>query len=412
MIAEEPQEIEVMNKRKQMQINRNSATRTDIYEGSLKKLLLFCEREEWRGYDPYDGLNSKIFQALPVKDKYSRLACIQLLKRSPLNLRKLFLIGKGLNPKGLGLFASGYSKLYERSGVEQYRSRVVFLLDLLEKLSLKKYRGYCWGYDFDWQSAVFFIPQGTPNLVCTSFIVNAFLDGYEALKNKRYIQIARSSCDFILRDLNVTRRNEAICFSYSPLDNAEIHNANLLAAALLARVYSLTGEQKLLEFATNAVRFSVKYQNEDGSWYYGNLLSQRWIDNFHTGFNLVALKDYIDFSESRHFRSALEKGFRYYKENFFLKDGRPKYYHDQIYPIDIHSVAQSIVTLAKLEDSREDDISEASRTAQWGIENMQDERGFFYYQKHKCFTNKIPYIRWSQAWMFYALALLLSSEGG
>jgi len=41
----------------------------DIYEDSLKKLLLFCQRENWRGFDPYNGLNSKVFQVLPAKIK-------------------------------------------------------------------------------------------------------------------------------------------------------------------------------------------------------------------------------------------------------------------------------------------------------------------------------------------------------
>lgn len=141
----------------------------------------------------------------------------------------------------------------------------------------------------------------------------------------------------------------------------------------------------------------------------GNLVSQRWIDNFHTGFNLVALKEYIDFSESRYFCNTLEKGFGYYKENFFLKDGTPKYYHDNIYPIDIHSVTQSIVTFVKLKDLSRGNINQALKIAQWGIENMQDKRGFFYFQKHKYFTNKIPYIRWSEAWMAYALSILIQA---
>jgi len=123
------------------------------------------------------------------------------------------------------------------------------------------------------------------------------------------------------------------------------------------------------------------------------------------------LKEYIGFSESRYFYDALEEGFRYYKENFFLEDGIPKYYHNKIYPIDIHSVAQSIVTFVKLRDLSRGNISQALKVVQWGIENMQDKRGFFYFQKDKYYTNKILYVRWSQAWMAYALALLLSAIG-
>ena len=32
---------------------------------SFKKLKLYCEAEGFKGWDPYDGLNSKVFQALP-----------------------------------------------------------------------------------------------------------------------------------------------------------------------------------------------------------------------------------------------------------------------------------------------------------------------------------------------------------
>ena len=39
-----------------------------------------------------------------------------------------------------------------------------------------------------------------------------------------------------------------------------------------------------------------------------------------------------------------------------------------------------------------------------------DERGFFYYQKRRFYTVKKPYMRWSQAWMLYALARLLEAK--
>jgi hypothetical protein len=38
---------------------------------------------------------------------------------------------------------------------------------------------------------------------------------------------------------------------------------------------------------------------------------------------------------------------------------------------------------------------------------MQDKEGYFYYQKRKYFTNKISYMRWTQAWMFFALTIYL-----
>lgn len=58
------------------------------------------------GWDPYDGLNSKLFHAIPFLDKipFCRLVMIQTFKRNPFNLRRLALVPKQHNAKGIGLF--------------------------------------------------------------------------------------------------------------------------------------------------------------------------------------------------------------------------------------------------------------------------------------------------------------------
>jgi len=40
---------------------------------------------------------------------------------------------------------------------------------------------------------------------------------------------------------------------------------------------------------------------------------------------------------------------------------------------------------------------------------MQSKNGYFFYQKKRFFKNKISYMRWSQAWMLYALAIFAQS---
>jgi uncharacterized protein YyaL (SSP411 family) len=44
-----------------------------------------------------------------------------------------------------------------------------------------------------------------------------------------------------------------------------------------------------------------------------------------------------------------------------------------------------------------------NRIVNWMNKNLWSGNGYFYFQKNKLFTNKIPYIRWSQAWAFHAL---------
>ncbi|UCG93705.1 MAG: delta-aminolevulinic acid dehydratase, partial [Candidatus Aerophobus sp.] len=212
------------------------------------------EAEQFKGYDPYDALNSKILRVLSFSNRWLRIAFTQGLKKFPLNLRPLLLIEKGYNPKGLGLFLTGYLKLYSLYRTKEYLQKINYIISLLEEFKCNGYSGHCWGYNFDWQSEIRLTPKGTPTIVNTSFIAHAFLDAYELFSEERFLGIARSACEFILHDLHITRSGDSVCFSYSPIGRSRIHNANILGAGLLARVYSITREEKLLEYAQKAVK--------------------------------------------------------------------------------------------------------------------------------------------------------------
>ena len=110
------------------------------------------------------------------------------------------------------------------------------------------------------------------------------------------------------------------------------------------------------------------------------------------------------------FRSSLERGFSYWKSHFFLAEGWPKYYDDNPYPADAHAAASAIVTLVECRELDETSLSLAQDVARWTIQNLRDERGFFYYQRRRFYTIRKPYMRWTQGWMLYALARLLEAE--
>src|SRR5207253_4764970 len=81
-------------------------------EATILKLLAYCRANDWAGYDPYDALNSRLFEALPFLDsRVPRLVLTQALKRSPVNIRRLLLIPKVQNPKAVALFLSALLKL-------------------------------------------------------------------------------------------------------------------------------------------------------------------------------------------------------------------------------------------------------------------------------------------------------------
>ena len=107
---------------------------------------------------------------------------------------------------------------------------------------------------------------------------------------------------------------------------------------------------------------------------------------------------------------ALESGYQYWTKSFFLADGWPKYYHDNPYPADAHAGASAIITLLELEDRDPQASMLAETVARWTIRNLRDPRGYFYYQRRRFYTVRKPYIRWSQAWMLYALSLALEAQ--
>lgn len=384
----------------------------------ISKLKSYCEAEQFKGWDPYDGLNSKVFQALPfLKDSaLCRLAVIQGFKRSPVNWRRIAMVPKEHNAKSIGLFLQGYCNLYKAvcNDVELgnvlgtqdlLRDRINELAELLITLQSEGYSGACWGYNFDWQARrLFLFPKYTPTIVATCFCATALMDAYEVTQNKRYLDIALTSADFVIKDLHRTEFKDGFLFSYSPLQgNDTVFNASLLGSKLLAYCYHYTGNEEYKRHAEASVKACCNAQNEDGSWVYGMLPVQSWIDSFHTGYNLDALIAYEEMTGDISYHRNVERGFEFYINNFFESDGCPKYYHDRKYPIDIHCPGQLFVTLARLHKYDQNQLL-AENVLSWTIEHMQDKKGYFYYQLKPGLNSKIPYMRWSNAFMFNALS--------
>ena len=376
---------------------------------SFAALHTWCELQDFKGWDPYDGLNSKLFKAIPFvsRNRIARLAWIQLFKKSPINLRPLTGVGKEYNPKALGLFISGFCNLYRKSGNDHYLEKIEFFSKELITMKSPSRSGSCWGYNFDWQARAFYQPRFTPTVVATTFIGCALLDAYNIIKDEGLLRNARSACDFILKDLNRTydaRGNFA--FSYSPLDKSVVFNASLLGSRLLSRVYSYTSEPELSAAAKKSVQYCCDHQHEDGSWSYGKQHFHQWIDNFHTGYNIECISDYAKYTGDRTFDENLSEGLKFYLKTFFTNEGIPKYYSTSIYPVDIHSTAQLVVTLCKT-NNFDEHLNLIRRVMNWTINNMQSEKGYFYFQINRYFSSRIPYMRWAQAWMFYALSMYM-----
>ncbi len=375
------------------------AIRKEVWQ-CIEEMLAYIESEDYAGYDPYDALNSPLLRWLGANSKWVRVGVTQLVRRSPVNLRPLLGIRKGHNPKGIGLFLWGYTRLYALTKEPRYLERVDYLLGLLEKLQSPGHAGTCWGYNFDWQSRTFLRPKGTPTIVNSSFIGHALLDCYEQTGRQRALELATPIKDFILGDLHRTSLNGTFCFSYTPVDTEAVHNANLLGASILARLARYCDDERLAPAITASVGYSMRHQRQDGSWVYAETDIQGWVDSFHTGFNLQAIRYILEAGFAAEHRAAYRRGVEFYAGNFFLADGTPKYYHDRTYPLDIHSAAQAVCFFAT-EGTEYRDLTE--KIVVWMLRHMYSDRGYFYSRRGKWLTSRIPYMRWSQAWAFHSL---------
>lgn len=377
------------------------------------RLLAYCRANEWAGYDPYDALNSPVFRLLPFLDfPVPRIVLTQVMKRSPWNFRPLLRVPPAQNPKALGLFLAALLKL-SRLGLLGPEDLVGTVAERIVALRANDTPYWCWGYSFPWQTRTILVPRGAPNLVCTAFVANALLDLYETGGDARFLPMAVSAAEYLSNELYWTEGDSVAGFSY-PLasSRAKVHNANFLGAALLCRVSRLTRETKFLGPALNAARYSASRQREDGSWDYGEMPTQRWIDNFHTGYNLCALKSIGRSTGSTEFDPHIRRGLEFYRRHFFREDGAPRYFHDRTYPIDAHCVAQSIITLLELKDLDAGNAPLARRVFDWAMTRLWDQQGFFYYRVTPWHTIRTPYMRWVQAWMLLALACLLEHHDG
>src|SRR5215467_13966622 len=376
---------------------------------SLNLLQNWVEVRDYKGYDPGDGLTSWL-RPLTFGNLFAERVLQQLIWKSPWNVRPLVGVKPLDSTKGRGFMAWCYLLRFKATGATAFRDKAIACLNWLMANKSPKYPEYCWGNHFDFTSRGGRIPTQEPTIVWSSLIGQAFLEGFEQFGDEKYLAVAQSTSDWILK-LPREHTPAGHCLSYHGRFQSSIHNSNLLGAALLARTWKHTARAEFLEVAHEAVRYSCHRQLPDGRWWYGEEPKYHWIDNFHTGYNLDSIKRYIEATGDDSFESNLREGYRYFVRTFFESSGCPRYYHNKTYPIDIQCAAQAIDTLSFFSDEYPENLALAAKVAKWTITHLQDASGYFYYRKYPFVTSRTPYFHWGQATMFKALAhLLLKSE--
>ncbi len=391
--------------------------KTDLRQIANDVLQWAIERD-FKGTDPYDGLNSRLLAPILKKSRFLSLITIQVVKRCPVNLRPLLRVPPGRNPKGLALFLSGLGEEEGRRGNEHIAKRLeqmilslvskpdgspVFSADRrirtdITKDEAEQARVFAWGYNFPWQSRAFLQPAWYPTVVCSSFILDALRDS----QSEFYPIVARNLARFTSDSLNIHRDDKGICFSYSPRDNTRVYNASLFAAKILVQAASFEEEtikENYNELAQKACDYVAASQREDGSWVYGEAEHWQWVDNLHTGFVLETMQYIAEALATDRFSKTIEKGKEYYRENLFTKEGDARYFNNALYPLDPHSYAQGAITMMKLNEP-----NFAKMVLTKAVQQLWDSRRKGFIKKNSKYSkDRLIHLRWNQGWMFKAL---------
>jgi rhamnogalacturonyl hydrolase YesR len=383
-----------------------------LVENSVARLDNWITRNGWAGYDPYDLKQHPILMISKPKSigRALRAGFLVLDILFPIILRRVLGIPREVNAKAMGLFSAGYQILYEATGEERYLNKAEEALTWLEENPSQGYAGLCWGQPFAWQSRVY-IPENTPSSVVSAIAGDAFWRFYRMTDQDSYLDKCRSICEVFLSDLNIDEfQNGGICFSKTTVDRFHTHNGNLFVADFLLRVGRALHRKDYIETAWKAVAYTLSEQNDDGSLcYWGrDQADQCIIDHYHSGFEIRCLYSIWKTTDDMNVYEALRKYYRFYCEKLFTSSGIPKIRPNSLYPVNIHACAEAILCQSILAPDFPEAQVYLQKCVPWIVNTMQHPDGWFIYMIRKLgwlrWKQKIPYIRWGQAWMLRALA--------
>jgi hypothetical protein len=348
-----------------------------------------AEAMDWRGPDPYDGLWAR--WAAPLRGgRRRRQAIIQLHARSPVDVRRIYRRSHPRLSKGIALFASVEDRLARvgtDTGVSPGRhARLLHLLDMDRAAGPD-----AWGYPFDTQTRWSFYPANTPNLIATTYVAEALLEGGE-----RYLDRARGAAQWALSALFSTRRR---MFAYHPNATAEIHNANILGARLVHR--ALPEDAGAADTVRAAVERTLEAQQPDGSWPYGDGPGLEFIDSFHTGYVLDRLWSLR--TVDRAVEDAVRRGAAYYATRFFGPHGEPRLWGDARRVVDAHAAGTALTALTPLVVGGLVDPALHARVTAYCLDRML-RAGRAICRRYGAVRTTVRYLRWCDGHLALGLA--------
>jgi hypothetical protein len=385
-----------------------------LFSESFKKLEKYVSKEKYTGWDPYDVLSSKRLPQKIKENKFIAFLLTQVIKYSPINFRNILGVEKRKSNKGLSIISRAYYLASDVFGEEYYKRKGS---EVLQEL-LKRTEENCSSHEF-YYGYKFKIGPGITDIICLSETTKTLILVYKFEKDQRFLKSAHKKIEYIFNNLYVDEDDCGYIKYTKDEEGRIVFNVSALVLETLSEFLKLHVEEryKYEEVIEKLTKFLLKHQRSNGAWPYSYYISMKryyWQLDFHQGFiidSLNAIFPYLKEGLRERVRRSIEMGINFYMNKQFTKEGVSYYRYPLKYPVDIHNQAQGIITFSKLYlSTKNKNFSEfACKIARWTVKNMQSPEGYFYTHKWPLFLNKIPYMRWGQAWMMLALATLLGA---
>lgn len=378
----------------------------DFIQGRIEKLDSILKDSDYKGYDPFDVLNSPFFSFLPEVFYYPNLILSKFGSRIATDsVRKLLRVPKIEDPKTYSCAYFGYKILGEK-----YRKDASIVLERLVKMGNYSNKKLSWGYDYTWPTLYDGTNRkGSSTLVPASFSIFSLIFEILTGDSTNYSNKIQEAINFYENGHSCQNKNGKF-LGYFINSTINTHNANLLGCTALSLCAKFKGNDKLFDIAVEATNTTLKSVQSDGFLSYNDHKTGNWTDSFHHLYViscLIAIQQTNPRADSTMLEDLIEKMKDYYIKHFINKDGTINYYPDKVHPIDCHNYATAIIFSilfgnGKLMDKVPvETLFENVDSLTWN-----EELGRYSHRIHKNRVDNRFFLRWNQAWMFLALSVL------
>ena len=171
-----------------------------------------------------------------------------------------------------------------------------------------------------------------------------------------------------------------------------------------------------------AANFSLSEVRKDGTLNYWSNEQAKGLqqDTYHSGFEIRALNRIACLTGDKKIRQAADRYFRAWIADYFSEKGIPGLRRGRFNAIEVHSCAEAVLCMTKMFESGNFSSDLFLRHIQGALSaaaklwiSKNNGTGFFAHRVQQKLgvemKSAIPYIRWGQAWMMFALSSCLKS---